>query len=251
LRNLKRSDYSVTAGVRGALFGTPYSIGAFAPTSASRIVPGNGRVLSNREGYWQDSVTVEADVAGRLGRRLRFKAWGAFMDWREWFDDPQRAVQDPTQLDAEPMQDEGILVARSSGVLRDVFVNARWTAGGSLAAELPRALHAGLIVHARDGFPIPYFQVASTGDPTAGGKNVLVAPNLDSYRLPAVVLVDLRLARDFPVRGGRLTAAVDAFNVLNRATTLQVVRDVELPAFNRPQDIVRPRLFRLGLEYRF
>ena len=32
-----------------------------------------------------------------------------------------------------------------------------------------------MIAHAREGFPIPYFQVADTGDPTGGAKAVLVA----------------------------------------------------------------------------
>ena len=37
----------------------------------------------------------------------------------------------------------------------------------------------------------------------------------------------------------------------NAATRLQVARDVDLPGFDRPREIVRPRLLRLGLDYRF
>jgi hypothetical protein len=106
-------------------------------------------------------------------------------------------------------------------------------------------------LHARDGFLVPYFQVASTGDPTAGAKNVLISPHLDTYRLPALVMLDLRLARETRIGRGRATLAADVFNLLNRSTALQVARDVELPAFGRPREIVRPRLVRLGLEYRF
>jgi hypothetical protein len=29
------------------------------------------------------------------------------------------------------------------------------------------------------------------------------------------------------------------------------VRDIELPNFDRPREIVRPRIVRLGLDYRF
>jgi hypothetical protein len=103
----------------------------------------------------------------------------------------------------------------------------------------------------REGFPIPYYQVASTGDPTAGSKNVLVSGNLDRYRLPGLVLLDLRLSRGFGVGKGRLTVALDLWNAANAGTTLQVARDVELPAFDRPREIVRPRLLRLGLDWRF
>ena len=98
---------------------------------------------------------------------------------------------------------------------------------------------------------MPYYQVASTGDPTAGSKNVLVSGPLDRYRQPGLVLLDLRLARGFGLGRGRLTVALDVFNATNTAATLQSARDVELPAFDRPAGIVRPRLMRLGLDCRF
>jgi hypothetical protein len=106
-------------------------------------------------------------------------------------------------------------------------------------------------VYARDGFPVPYYEVADTGDPTGGAKNVLVSPSLDRYRLPAVFLLDARLGRTFGVGRGQLRLDVDVFNVLNRGTTLQVARDVEAPAFGRPREILRPRMVRLGIGYRF
>jgi hypothetical protein len=44
---------------------------------------------------------------------------------------------------------------------------------------------------------------------------------------------------------------VDAFNLLNASTRLQVARDVELAAFGRTREIVRPRVLRLGLAWGF
>ena len=144
------------------------------------------------------------------------------------------------------------MAARPGGLGRgDVVANARFTAGALVRVSLPFRLDATAVVHAREGFPIPYFQVAETGDPTGGGKAVLVAPRLDAFRLPALVLVDARLARDVRAVRGTLTAFVDAFNLLNTAATLQVARDVELPALDRPREIVRPRLIRGGVSVRF
>jgi hypothetical protein len=251
LRNLSTADYVIRGAVTGRLFGDDYSVGYYAPATESRIVPGNGRALANREGYRQDAVAVELTVAGRAGP-VTWSAGGAFMDGREFFTDASRSIQDPTPLDTEPLQDAGVVAARPGGLGRgDVFVNARWMAGGTLDAALPWRLRAVAHLHARDGFPIPYFQVASTGDPTAGAKNVLISPHLDTYRLPPLVLLDLRLAREVRLGRGRATLRADVFNALNRSTTLQVARDVELPAFGRPREIARPRLLRLGLEYRF
>jgi hypothetical protein len=251
LRNLTLADYVIRGAVAGRLFDDDYSVSYYAPATESRIVPGNGRRLANREGYRQDAVAVELTAAGRVGR-VGWRAWGSFMDWREFFPDGDRSLQDPTPLETEPLQEAGVVAARPGGLGRgDVFVNARWMGGGTIDCGLPWRLRAVAHLHARDGFLVPYFQVASTGDPTAGAKNVLISPHLDTYRLPALVVLDLRLARETRIGRGRATLAADVFNLLNRSTTLQVARDVELPGFGRPREIVRPRLLRLGLEYRF
>ncbi|HET9316172.1 MAG TPA: hypothetical protein VFQ51_11330 [Vicinamibacteria bacterium] len=252
LRNLTTADYVIRGAVEGTLFGEPYSVGYFAPASESRIVPGIGRLLTNREGYRQESGTVEAAFAGRAGAHVRWAAWGAYADWREYFDDREVAVQDPTPLESEPLDNAGRVAVRATGLGRgDLFVHGRWNAGATLQARLPFRLECAAVLNARDGFPIPYFQAAGTGDPTAGTKNVLVAPDVDTYRLPAVVLLDARLARGFGVGGGTLTAAADVFNLLNEGTALQVSRDVELPVLGRPRELMRPRILRLGLAYSF
>jgi hypothetical protein len=252
LRNLTLADYVIRGAVTGTLFGEDYSVGYFAPASESRIVPGNGRLLTNREGYRQESGTVEATFAGRAGPHVRWSAWGAFADWREYFEDTSVAVQDPTPLEAEPLREAGHVAVRATGLGRaDLFVHARWNAGATVEARLPWRLDLATVLNAREGFPIPYFQAASTGDPTAGTKNVLVSPQVDTYRLPAVILLDARLARGFALGGGTLTAAADVFNLLNEGTALQVSRDVELPVFSRPREILRPRILRLGLAYSF
>jgi hypothetical protein len=251
LRNLTLADYVIRGAVDGEVHGQPYRVGYYAPASTSRIVPGNGRLLANREGYFQDAITVEA-AASRRWTRARVEAWASFTDWREYFSDRERAVQDPTPLESDPLRGGGAVAARPGGLGRgDVVVNARFTAGASVRVSLPFRLEAFAVAHAREGFPIPYFQVADTGDPTGGAKAVLVAPRLDAFRLPALVLVDARLAREIPVRRARVTAFVDAFNALDTATTLQVARDVELPALDRPREIVRPRLVRGGVSVRF
>jgi hypothetical protein len=252
LRGVSSTDYAATGAVSGELFGTAYQRVYFAPASTSQLAPGYGRQLENREGYRQDAVTVSAAASGRIAGRVDWRAWGAFMDGWERFLDRDLAVQDPTPLEAAPLQDFGRIVVRPGGLGRDdLFVNARWMAGGSVLARLPWSLEASVVVNARDGFPIPYFQVGNTGDPTSAAKNVLVSPAIDTYRLPSLVLADARLARGFPLGPGRLTVALDAFNVANAATKLQVARDVELAAFDRTREIVRPRILRLGFSWRF
>ena len=252
LRNLGLPDYVARGSVRGRLFDREYAVVYFAPASESQIVSGDGRLLTNREGYHQDALTLEGMLGGSVGSRVDWEAWGAWLDFRERFDDPERSIQDPTPLDTEPLRNAGFVAARPGGLGRgDVFVSARWTASASVQGRLPWRLEAALLAHARDGFPVPYFEVANTGDPTGGAKNVLVSPSLGSYRLPRLLLFDARLARGFRLGRGTLVAEADIFNLLNRSTTLQLPRDVELPAFGRPREIVRPRLVRVGFAYSF
>jgi len=252
LIGLTRADYAARGVVSGSLFDQTYGVVYFAPVSTSQIVSGNGRLLTNRDGYAEETLTVDLSAEGRIGKRLDWRLWGGAADWRERIQDPERAVQDPTPLETEPLQDRGIAAVRAGGLGRgNLFISARWMGGAVLRGHLPGRFEAALLVSARDGFPIPYVQVANTGDPTNGAKSVLVSRTLDQYRLPALWLVDLRVSRDFRLGHGTLTAAADVFNLTNAATTLQVERDVELPAFDRAREIVRPRLVRLGLAYRF
>ncbi len=252
LIGLARSDYVARSGVKGELLGTPYDVAVFAPASESKIVPGNGRILRNRDGYTQDAFNVDLALEGSLGRRVDWRAWGSYMDWRERFTDLEVAVQDPTSTESEPQRGNGIVAVRPGGLGRgDLFVNARYMAGATLHARLAWGLEATAHLHARDGFPIAYIQVGNSGDPTGAAKNVLIAPRLDSYRLPALWLLDLRLSRMFRIGRGTLTADVDVFNLLNDPAALQVARDIELAAFDRTREIVRPRIARIGARYRF
>jgi hypothetical protein len=250
VRGLRRSDYSIRGAVRGTLFEDDYSVGYYAPASASKIPPGNGRVLTNRRGYHQDVVGAELRLRGQL-RAVRWETWAAGTDWRERFDDEETAIVDPTSTDGEPNRNAGAVAVRVGGFGRDIFVNARWSGGLAVNAPLPAGLTGYAFAHAREGFPVPYIHVANAGDPTAGAKSVLISPSLDAYRLPVLFELDLRLERAWKVRSGRLVAGADVFNALNCATPLQVNRDVESPSFAAPREVLRPRMVRLGLTFEF
>jgi hypothetical protein len=251
LRGLSSADYVARGAVTGELHGEPYSVVYYAPGSLSLILPGQGRVLANREGYHQDAVALDLVGLGRAGP-VAWRAWLAFGEWRERFTDRAVAVHDPTPLDTEPLQDGGPVAVRPGGLGRaDVFVNARFSAGLTASSRLPLGLEGWVRGWAREGFPVPYVQVANTGDPTAGSKPVLVAPTLTRHRMPAVVLLDAAVRRPVRLGAAEVTVALEVFNVLDAATVLQAERDVEATRPGRSLERMRPRLARLGLELRF
>lgn len=250
LVGLSAADYALTSGVSGELFGQHYDVGAYAPAVA--VDPSTGRVLTNRDGYRQDSVGLDVALSKHVGEEGLVSAFVTVQDWSEGFPDRERAVQDPTSRDVEPQRDGGAAFARPGGREQaDVFVNAGWTAGLEARAVLPGDVLATATLWLRDGFPVPYFQVAQTGDPTGSAKDVLVSGAFDAFRMPTLALVDLRLARSFRAGRGTLTPAVEIGNLLNRATTLQVRRDVALPRFGAPHELLRPRSVVLGAAFRF
>ena len=128
------------------------------------------------------------------------------------------------------------LVIDSPEVARDGFckVVPPWSAGTQLkflaVYPLPWNLRTSVVYQNISGVPYGASHVVSAAQVTpslgrnlAGGarsvtKEVVPAQTLFEPRLQQV---DLRLSRVFPVSGGRLTANVDLYNVLNENAVLQ------------------------------
>jgi hypothetical protein len=95
-----------------------------------------------------------------------------------------------------------------------------------------------------------------------GPVRVLADQNqeLDTERLPNVYNLDLRLAKNFKVGGSNFLLSADLFNVFNSNTELSRFRQASSAAydkstgagaFNRLDEILNPRVFRLGLRFQF
>ena len=163
------------------------------------------------------------------------------MDWRERFTDRVLAVQDPTPTEGEPLRGFGaVTVSAGRPRPRRPVRERALMAGRHAARRLPWASRRPANLHARDGFPDPVLpggEQAAT--PRAAAKNVLIAPRPTATGCLAVAPGRAPVA-GFRVGRGTLTADLDVFNVLNRAAALQVARDIELAAFDRTREIVRP-----------
>ncbi len=250
LQGLTGADYAATTGVSGQLFGAPYEVAAYAPIPA--VDPTTGRLLTNRDGYAGAYVGLDLALSKRVGEEGLVSGFVTVQDWSERFADRGAAIQDPTPRDTDPLRDGGAAFAQPGGLERgDVFVNGRWSAGLEAHAVLPGDVEATTTLSLRDGFPVPYFQVALTSDPTGGAKNVLVSGRLDRFRMPTLAVLDVRLSRRFRAGRGTLTPALEIGNLLNRATTLQVARDVDLPRVGAPREILRPRSVVLAASWSF
>jgi hypothetical protein len=116
--------------------------------------------------------------------------------------------------------------------------------GASIAASLT----------SRQGYAEPFFQSnVATGD-ALGRKTVLLVPQVDSFRLPAVTSLDGRVEKTFTFGAFRLAIDVDLFNVLNSATVLARQYDARLvgaTGFGQTLEIMSPRVARFGVRFAF
>lgn len=188
----------------------------------------------------------------------RWMLRGSFT-WQDWTQDVgDDAFIDPTRLRSGGLCsncDGGIVSQGSgtgSGAKGGIYINSKWAYNVTGAYQIPVIeTSLGFNLTGRQGYPIPYVHRVSV---STGFKPVLVTDDIDEYRLPNLMNLDLRLAKDLRFGPVGFTVSADVFNVLNRNTELQ--RNVTSnSAFrtqqNRITELLSPRVFRLGARFTF
>ena len=118
--------------------------------------------------------------------------------------------------------------------------------------QAPYGIEVSGNIFGRQGYPLPYVRQATFGNDAR--LQVLVSPEIDTYRYPNLWNTDLRAAREFKFQKVRVRGILDAFNVFNANTALVRVNNVTplaggaLPAnVNQLAQNLSPRIFRVGL----
>ncbi len=102
-----------------------------------------------------------------------------------------------------------------------------------------------------DGNVVPIIRRLDFQNYTNGAFNVLLEP-FDAERLETLKYMDLRVEKAFALAGyGKLAVTADIFNAFNSNTALRIERRANTFQFREPQEIVSPRIVRLGLRYSF
>jgi Carboxypeptidase regulatory-like domain/TonB dependent receptor/TonB-dependent Receptor Plug Domain len=253
---LTREDF-VEYRTAGAAGGVTSTTPVYRLASGTSLPPGNGRLLSNRDGYHQRYWNVDLVGTKRLSNRWMVRGFLTLQQQRESFDDPARAIQDPTpRYDQAPgapglvsgFLDGGLAVNAHPG--SEFVINAKWMYSVAGLYELPWGINVAGTVYGRQGYPA--FETISVNRPDGLGlTSVLVDADLDASRYSSVQLVDLRVQKTLEWRGVRATLDLDLFNAFNSGVILRQFREATATTFRRPQEIVAPRLIRLGLQLQF
>ena len=232
--------------------------------SPSAVPPGGGKVFAVREGYHQRYLGLELSATKRLANRWMARFGFSTNDWREYFDDPSKAILDPTRAPAPSAAwpfagaqvDGGTVVRSSTGSGKSgiymVAPKFQIVANGQYEAIWGLSISANVV--ARQGYAEPFFQSnVATGDPL-GRKTVLLVPQVDDFRLPAVTSLDGRVEKKFTFGGAKLAIDFDVFNLLNAGTVLGKQYDARLTGatgFGQTLEIMNPRIARLGVRFTF
>ncbi|MGH9200616.1 MAG: hypothetical protein ACRD2A_05210, partial [Vicinamibacterales bacterium] len=255
--DVRRDDYVQT----GTLTGNAEPVGSFSvpfyAIRASAIPPGGGRESTNRESYHQRFLGFELSATKRMSNRWMARLGFSTNDHREYFDDPNLSIEDPTPTPANPLKEGGLVVRQTTGSGKSgifmILPKYQFIANGLWQG--PWGINLGANIVTRQGFAQPYFRSrVATTDPLQGSKSVLFTPDVGEHRLPAVTSFDFRIEKAFRIQRANLIFDVDIFNLTNEATVLGRQYDLRLTGptgYNQILEVMNPRILRLGMRINF
>lgn len=249
------SDYVEDGRLTGTLpDGTAYDVPYFA-LRESAAPEGAGTLTANREGYHKTFNGLELAATKRLSNRWMARFGYSWNRAREYFDDPSKAIVDPTPITADPRVDGGLVTVPTAGSGKSqiylTLPTYQFTANGFYQG--PWGVNFGANFLLRQGYTqMFYARQVSTSDPVYSTKDILVAAgSIGKYRLPDVKSLDARIEKAFTLQRAKLAVDVDVFNALNSGTVLGRVYDTTSSKFNQVAELMNPRIVRFGVRLQF
>jgi hypothetical protein len=251
---LSAQDYVPASLLSGTIpnFGDTYSVQTYIPDPAMVAANGNGRILTNWNGYHSYFHGIEFQLVKRMSNRWMARIGGAWNNPKETYGD--NLVNDqgnPTPVDTAPLVNGGAFVVRSGGSgAGDVFIHARWQFNANGVYQLPHDIELAGNVFGRQGYPFPVYRSVSLG--LDGPRRVLVTPEIDTLRLANLWNTDVRVAKKISLGGQSYVQLIaDLFNVFNANTELVRNRNAASSSFDVLAQNLSPRIVRFGLRVNF
>ncbi len=256
---VSRGDYSQAGTLTGQLHdGTSYSVPFFTPNAAIIAANGNSRIQTNFDGFSTRYNGVEASITKRMSNKWMMRLGASFNDATEQYEGDVNPLGNPTSVDTDPngtnaggsLRSGGQYAPRSAGSGQgDIFVNATWQINLNGAYELPWDSEVAGNLFGRQGNPFPVYRSQALG--LDGALRVLVSPEIDTYRFDNTWNLDLRYAKRFLAQRVGARFEFDLFNVFNGAPDLQRERNAASVNYRRLNQILSPRILRVGVRLMF
>jgi outer membrane receptor protein involved in Fe transport len=243
-----------------------YTVHAFAPPSALVAAGNGGRLLTNQPGYSQNFNGVDLTLTKRLSNKWMGRVALTYNLYRQSYSDgvvPVNGIAgqagagsstgsqgNPTPTVNNSLTDD-LVGAQSNGSGPQTFYESpKWQVYANGLVQLPWDLELSGAVFGRQGQIEPLFLNVRAG--SDGTLKVLATPSVETNRYSNVWDLDMRFAKNIKLGRTALTLAAEGFNLFNSNTTLQAGRQVNSAStFGQIQEILNPRVFRLGARFSF
>ncbi|MBK5256595.1 MAG: TonB-dependent receptor [Vicinamibacteria bacterium] len=253
---LQISDYTANAPVtvtrtsnQGGPAGT-FTAQTFSPNAALISAGAGGRYRTNFDGYSNQYKGAELTVNKRLSNKWGGRVAISLNDWTEHFSGtPSQGDNNPTKTDTSPNKDGGPVSIVSGGSGRATFYSSfKWQVYANGIVQLPGAFDLSVQLFLRQGGIYPTEINIAAGQ--AGTQRALVG-NVDDARDPSLANLDFRLARNTKVGRVTISPSVELFNALNNDLVLTRARNAGSSTYGRIDEVISPRILRLGARITF
>ena len=248
---LTRANYTANAPATA----NGFTAQSFSPDPALVAASSSGRLLTNRPDYSTGYNGLEATLVKRLSNKWFARAAFTYQDWHE--NVTGDAIQNPTRSDVSggkvsgPGVDGGQFAPRSGGSGKgDIFYNARWQFVLNGLYQMPGNFEVATSIFGRQGYLNPTILNRSAG--LDGNIRTLAVATIDDTRYNSVWDADFRLANNIKF-GSRssMQISLDLFNAFNSNVILARNRVASSGAFRTANDVLAPRILRLGVRLNF
>ncbi len=229
---------------------------------AKSVLP--GYTALNRPDYHQRYLGFELSATKRMANHWMGRLGFASTTWNEYFDAPD-AILDPTrtyfqsgsysQLQSSgPLFNGGLVSVQSTGSGKSgIFLIApKYQLSANGMYQGPWGIDFGANFVLRQGYAEPFYRDrVNTKDPVTASKGILLVSSIDQFRLDKVASLDGRVEKMFKFDRYQFAFDLDAFNLLNNDVILQRGVNARVGSYNTVQEIMQPRILRLGVRFFF
>jgi hypothetical protein len=182
----------------------------------------------------------------------------SYNDWTEDYADDNRVAiglangtggGNPSASDTSPLVDGGPVSILSGGSGKASFYSSfKWQLYADAVINLPASFSFSTAFFGRQGGVFPTNITSTIG---ADGSQRILAGKLDDVRYDNLWNLDFRVARNSKIGRVTITPSVELFNALNNDVVLSRARNAGSATLNRVEEVISPRIFRVGARLSF
>lgn len=254
---IQASDYIANAPVTRTIDGRTYTAQTYSPNPTLVAAGGFGRYRTTQDGYYTVFKGLELTLNKRMSNKWRGRVAFSLNDWTEQFGgtpvsgNPNTAGSgNPTRQDIAGLENGGQVSVLGGGSGKAAFYSSyKWQVFASVGVALPGSFDLSASFFGRQGGLLPV--ILRVGAGSDGTLNALTSGPVDQERYDALKNLDLRLSRNAKVGKVTVTPSVELFNVFNNDVVLGVFRQATSASFRRVDDVLSPRILRIGARVTF